>query len=55
VRWDPADPNLSFPWGLPAQSRWFEEATCFAGADLVAPNPRPAPLTLEAFLAAKTR
>ena len=55
VRWDPADPNLSFPWGLPAQSRWFEEATCFEGAALVAPTPRPAPLTLEAFLAAKKR
>ena len=55
VRWDPADPNVSFPWGLPAQSRWFEEATCFEGADLVAPNPRPTPMTLEAFLAANKR
>jgi len=50
VRWDPTDHKLSFPWGLPAQRKWFEEATSFLGVE-----PRPStrqsnPLTLEKFL-----
>ena len=53
VRWDPADPNISFPWGLPAQARWFDEATPFEGATLVAPHPKPAPTTLETWLATR--
>ena len=51
VRWDPADPNVSFPWGLPAQRTWFEETTPFEGQPLQ-PLPHKAnPLTLERFLA----
>jgi catechol 2,3-dioxygenase len=51
VRWDPADHNVSFPWGLPAQSRWFAEATPFEETAIEAPAPGPAPMTLERFLA----
>jgi catechol 2,3-dioxygenase len=51
VRWDPKDPNVSFPWGLPAQRRWFDEATPFAGAKMEEADPKPAPMTLERFLA----
>jgi catechol 2,3-dioxygenase len=50
VRWDPTDHKLAFPWGLPAQRKWFEEATSFVG---VQPRPsarQPNPLTLEKFL-----
>jgi catechol 2,3-dioxygenase len=51
VRWDVTDPNVSFPWGLPAQSRWFAEATPFEGVPIKEPEPQPAPMTLERFLA----
>jgi catechol 2,3-dioxygenase len=51
VRWDVKDPNVSFPWGLPAQRRWFEQATPFEGVALEEAQPKPAPLTLERFLA----
>jgi catechol 2,3-dioxygenase len=51
VRWDPKDPNVSFPWGLPAQRRWFEEATLFDGIAVEQPDPKPTPMTLERFLA----
>jgi catechol 2,3-dioxygenase len=51
VRWSPDDPNISFPWGLPAQLRWFEDATHFVDT-AVQPSPRPPqPMTLEKFLA----
>ncbi|MEJ2376850.1 MAG: VOC family protein [Pseudolabrys sp.] len=51
VRWDAADPNVSFPWGLPAQARWFEQATPFAGVSIAEAEPKPAPMTLERYLA----
>jgi catechol 2,3-dioxygenase len=51
VRWSVGDPNVSFPWGLPAQRRWFEETTPFEGVAVREPEPEPAPLTLERFLA----
>lgn len=51
VRWDPTDNNVSFPWGLPAQRKWFEEATTFVGVQPRAPMRQPNPLTLEQFLA----
>ncbi len=51
VRWDPGDPNISLPWGLPAQRKWFEEATRFDGVDTNAPKRPPMPMTLERFLA----
>jgi len=51
VRWDAADHKLSFPWGLPAQRKWFEEATSFVGVESRQPIRQPNPLTLEKFLA----
>ena len=27
VRWDARDPNVSFPWGLPAQRRWLQRCS----------------------------
>jgi catechol 2,3-dioxygenase len=51
VRWDPKDPNVSFPWGLPAQSRWFQQASSFKGIAIEEAHPKPSPLTLERFLA----
>lgn len=51
VRWDVKDPNVSFPWGLPAQRRWFEEATAFEGVAIKEAEPKPKPMTLERFLA----
>ena len=51
VRWDPGDPNISLPWGLPAQRRWFEEATLFDGVATKSPSRPPMPMTLEKFLA----
>jgi catechol 2,3-dioxygenase len=51
VRWDPADPFRVNPWGLPAQKKWYQEATAFAGVDLNEPAVRPNPVTLERYLA----
>jgi catechol 2,3-dioxygenase len=51
VRWNVTDPNVSFPWGLPAQARWFEEATSFDGVPVEEAEPKPTPMTLERFLA----
>ena len=51
VRWDPADPMKVNPWGLPAQRRWYQEATPFAGVELNEPAVRPNPMTLERYLA----
>lgn len=51
VRWNAGDPNVSFPWGLPAQARWFEQATPFDGVTVEEPEDKPAPLTLERYLA----
>jgi catechol 2,3-dioxygenase len=51
IRWDPSDPNVSFPWGLPAQRRWFEEATEFENRPVEPSDPAPSPLTLERYLA----
>lgn len=50
VRWDAADPNVSFPWGLPAQRRWFEQATPFEDAPVETPEAKASPMTLERFL-----
>jgi catechol 2,3-dioxygenase len=51
VGWDPSDHNVSFPWGLPAQRKWFEQATNFAATPIREPERKPNPMTLEAFLA----
>jgi catechol 2,3-dioxygenase len=53
VRWDPADHRVSYPWGLPAQSSWFEQATAFDGSVVTAASPKPDPMTLERLLAAQ--
>jgi catechol 2,3-dioxygenase len=50
VRWDPADGKKLTPWGLPAQKKWFTQATPFAGVTQT-PLPAPSnPMTLERFL-----
>jgi catechol 2,3-dioxygenase len=39
------------PWGLPAQKKWFTQATPFAGAAQIEPSTAPNPITLERYLA----
>jgi catechol 2,3-dioxygenase len=51
VQWDPANADVSFPWGLPAQRSWFEQATPFENRAVVEPETKASPLTLEKFLA----
>jgi catechol 2,3-dioxygenase len=55
IGWDPADPKLSYPWGLPAQRSWFEEATAFADTLVREPARKPHPTTLQSFLARNER
>jgi catechol 2,3-dioxygenase len=50
VRWDPTDAKRMTPWGLPAQRKWFTQATPFAGVAQSAPAGAPNPMTLERFL-----
>lgn len=51
VLWDPTDPYRVNPWGLPAQRKWYQEATPFTGVGLDEPAARPNPVTLERYLA----
>ena len=51
VRWDPADAAKITPWGLPAQRKWFVEATPFEGVAQSDPAKMPEPMSLERFLA----
>jgi catechol 2,3-dioxygenase len=51
IGWDPSDPNIAFPWGLPACQAWFDEATPFAGVATREPQVKPNPMTLEKYLA----
>jgi catechol 2,3-dioxygenase len=53
IGWDPSDPKISYPWGLPAQRSWFEQATDFIGTPAVEPARKPNPMTLENYLARK--
>jgi catechol 2,3-dioxygenase len=53
VAWDPADHNVSFPWGMPARQAWYEEATPFAGVAIRDPHVKPNPLTLEKYLSSQ--
>src|SRR5215813_4099208 len=55
VRWDPANGRLMTPWGLPAQKKWFTQATPFAGVAQSDPSTTPNPMTLERFLAEPAR
>jgi len=50
VRWDPADGKHMTPWSLPAQKKWFTQATPFAGVAQTAPAGPSNPMTLERFL-----
>jgi 3,4-dihydroxyphenylacetate 2,3-dioxygenase len=50
VRWDPADATRMTPWGLPAQKKWFTEATTFEGVPVRDPAKMPEPMSLERFL-----
>jgi 3,4-dihydroxyphenylacetate 2,3-dioxygenase len=54
VRWDPDDPAVAYPWGLPAQRRWHEQATPMADTPISLVSPRPNPMTLERFLAERS-
>src|SRR5262249_30633806 len=51
VRWDPGDGTKINPWGLPAQKKWFTQATPFAQVVQRDPPRAPNPMTLERFLA----
>ena len=51
VRWDAASVSTNARWGLPALEQWYFEASPFVGAPLKSPAVRPAPMTLEKFLA----
>jgi catechol 2,3-dioxygenase len=55
VRWDPGDGTKINPWGLPAQSKWFTQATPFANVALSDPPRIPHPMTLERFLAEQAK
>jgi hypothetical protein len=46
--------SVSFPWGLPTQKSWFEQATPFAGEPLREPAMQETPLTLERLLRRKS-
>ena len=53
LRWNLSDTRRSQLWGLPATSRWFNEATPFIGVEPAAPLLHAAPVTLESFLASQ--
>ncbi|MBM3530678.1 MAG: 3,4-dihydroxyphenylacetate 2,3-dioxygenase [Alphaproteobacteria bacterium] len=51
LRWDLSNTRRSQLWGLPAQARWFYEASEFAGRAPQEPLLKADPVTLEKFLA----
>lgn len=51
IGWDLADPQRADQWGLPAQNKWFTEATTFANVTPQPPALRVDPPDLERFLA----
>jgi catechol 2,3-dioxygenase len=51
LRWDLSNTRRSQLWGLPAQARWFYEASEFAGRQVHEPVLKADPVTLETFLA----
>jgi catechol 2,3-dioxygenase len=53
LRWDLSNTRRSQLWGLPATSRWFFEATQFAGIAPRDPGISADPMTLERFLASQ--
>jgi catechol 2,3-dioxygenase len=50
IRWDPHDPAVAFPWGMPARKRWFDETTAFLDTETRQTPIRPTPMTLERYL-----
>lgn len=50
IAWSLDDPRRADQWGLPAQKKWFMEATEFEGAPPVEPDLRADLPTLEKFL-----
>lgn len=53
LRWELSDTSRSQLWGLPATSKWFFEASVFAGVAVRDPDLRADPVTLERFLASQ--
>jgi len=47
---EPGDPKISNAWGFPAQRKWFEEATNFAGRVVKRPAAQRKATALEDFL-----
>ncbi|GGO38450.1 3,4-dihydroxyphenylacetate 2,3-dioxygenase [Gemmobacter aquaticus] len=50
IGWDLQDPRRADQWGLPAQAKWFNEATTFAGSPPALPDLKSELPTLERFL-----
>lgn len=50
IAWDLANPKRADQWGLPAQEKWFTEATRFASVEPDEPVPPVDPPTLERYL-----
>lgn len=53
VRWDAGSLSTNVRWGLPAESRWYKEASRFEGAPLHEPLVVGEPETLEAYVLKK--
>ncbi|WP_413724049.1 3,4-dihydroxyphenylacetate 2,3-dioxygenase [Sodalis sp. RH16] len=50
VGWDLANPKRADQWGMPAQNKWFAEATAFTSVTPEQPDVKVDPPTLERFL-----
>ena len=50
VRWDAATLSTNVRWGLPAEHRWYFEASRFEGTSLTDPAVKPNPMTLEKYV-----
>ncbi|WP_028206484.1 VOC family protein [Paraburkholderia nodosa] len=50
VRWDAATLSTNVRWGLPAEHRWYFEASPFEGTPLTDPAVKPNPMTLEKYV-----
>ncbi|WP_324766950.1 3,4-dihydroxyphenylacetate 2,3-dioxygenase [Pokkaliibacter plantistimulans] len=48
--WDLSNPKRADQWGMPAQNKWFAEATQFSGVEPVEPTLKVDPPTLERLL-----
>ncbi len=50
IGWSLSDPRRADQWGMPAQAKWFNEATVFEGKEPEEPNLQADPPTLEKML-----